>query len=85
MIRILLLACTLMLFTLPLQAEHVFIWNYDDDDLFFCGEYGGTIDCSYWIEQTLAYNGHTFLTNTNLPSDLSAYDVVFVATGWFRC
>ena len=85
MFRIVLLACTLMFFTLPLQAEHVFIWNYDDDDVFYCDEYSGTIDCSYWIEQTLIFNGHTFVTDTSLPSDLSAYDVVFVTTGWFRC
>ena len=85
MVKIALIASTLMVLVLPLHAEHVFIWNYDDDDTFYCDEYGGTIDCSYWIEQTLAYNGHTFVTNTSLPSDLSAYDVVFVTTGWFRC
>lgn len=85
MVRFVLLACTLMFFTLPLQAEHVFIWNYDDDDVFYCDEYGGTIDCSYWIEQTLTFNDHTFVTDTSLPSDLSPYDVVFVTTGWYRC
>lgn len=85
MVRILLYACTLMFFTLPLQAEHVYIWNFDDEDIFYCEEYGGIIDCSYWIEQTLAYHGHTFETDTLLPTDLSAYDVVFVTTGWFRC
>ena len=72
-------------FVLPLQAEHVFIWNYDVEDIFYCDEFGGDIDCSYWIEQTLAYNGHTFETDTLLPSDLSAYDVVAVTTGWYRC
>lgn len=85
MVRIMLIAFTLTLFTLPLQAEHVFIWNYDDEDIFYCDEYGGNIDCSYWIEQTLVFNSHTFVTDTVLPSDLSAYDVVFVTTGWYRC
>ena len=85
MTRIMLIAFTLTLFTLPLLAEHVFIWNYDDEDIFYCDEYGGNIDCSYWIEQTLSFNGHTFETDTLLPTDLSNYDVVFVTTGWFRC
>ncbi|MCD4776551.1 MAG: hypothetical protein K8S15_10955 [Candidatus Aegiribacteria sp.] len=85
MIRTVLLICALILFAHPLYADHAFIWNYDDDDVFYCSEYGGSIDCSYWIEQTLTCNGHTFTTNTALPSDLSSYDVVFVLTGWYRC
>ena len=85
MVRIVLLASTLIFFVLSLHAEHVFIWNYDDEDVFYCDEFGGIIDCSHWIEQTLTFNGHTFVTDTSLPTDLSTYDVVFVTTGWFRC
>jgi len=85
MFRIILLAYSLIFFVLPLHAEHVFIWNFDDEDVFYCDEYSGDIDCSYWIEQTLTYNGHTFETDTLLPTDLSTCDVVFVTTGWFRC
>jgi len=85
MVKTVLFSCALLFFILPLHAEHVFIWNYDDDDTFYCSEYGGTIDCAYWIEQTLSYNGHTFVTDTTLAADLSPYDVVFVTTGWYRC
>ena len=75
----------LLFFILPLRAEYAFIWNYDDADIFYCNEFGGDIDCSYWVEQTLAFNGHTFVTDTALPTDLSTYDAVFVLTGWYRC
>jgi len=86
MVRSVLLFCIpLLFFILPLRAEHAFIWNYDDADIFYCNEYGGNIDCSYWIEQTLTSNGHSFVTETDLPTDLSTYDVVFVLTGWYRC
>ncbi|NOQ22206.1 MAG: hypothetical protein GQ565_06115 [Candidatus Aegiribacteria sp.] len=85
MLKIVLLACILMFFILPLQAENVFIWNYDAKDVFNCTEAGGSISSAYWIEQTLTFNGHTFNTDTLLPTDLSTYDVVFVLTGWYSC
>lgn len=78
-------AALVLLFALPLCASNVFVWNYDDEDVFYCDEYGDEVDCAYWIEQTLLYNGHTCSVDTELPSDLSPYDVVFVETGWYRC
>jgi len=74
-------------FFLPFIAsgEHFFIWNYDPLDIFYDAQIGDSIDCSYWVEQTLTANGHTFIKETFLPTDLSAYDAVFVLLGWFRC
>jgi len=67
------------------SGEHAFIWNYDDEDVFYCDEAGEIVDCAYWIEETLSYNGHTYETDTLLPADLSTYDAVFISTGWYRC
>jgi hypothetical protein len=67
------------------SGYHVFVWNYDTLDVFYDAQVGDTIDCAYWIEQTLNQNGHTYVTATALPADLSLYDVVFVTLGFFRC
>jgi len=66
-------------------AANVFIWNYDPLDRFYDNTIGDSVDCSYWVEQTLDANGHTYTKGTLLPSDLSAYDAVFALLGWYRC
>lgn len=63
----------------------IFIWNYDPFDVFDDPDVGATIDCSYWLEQTLLANGHTCTKGTILPANLEPYDIVFVTLGWFRC
>ncbi len=70
---------------LPLSAADVYVWNFDDEDVFYCSEAGSTVDCAYWIEETLDAAGHSVTTGTTLPSDLGPYDVVFVTLGWYRC
>ena len=67
------------------MAANVFIWNFDPLDRFYDGEVGDSVDCAYWLENTLTQNGHSFYTDVNLPLDLSSYDVVFVTLGWYRC
>jgi hypothetical protein len=76
-----------ILFMLPItaMAANVFIWNFDPLDIFYDAEVGDSVDCAYWLEQTLGANGHTFNTSASLPVDLSSYDVVFVTLGWYRC
>jgi hypothetical protein len=75
----------ILLFPFLAQAAHVFIWNYDPKDKFYESEISDSVDCAYWLEQTLNTNEHTFNTDTLLPTDLSPYDVVLVTVGWFRC
>lgn len=62
----------------------IFIWNYDALDVFDDPDLGATIDCTYWLEQTLLANGHTYTKSTALPASLDSYDIVFVTLGWFR-
>ncbi len=66
-------------------AANVFIWNFDPLDRFYDTEVGDSVDCAYWLENTLADNGHSFYTDVNLPLDLSSYDAVFATLGWYRC
>ncbi len=75
----------MLLFPFLAQAANVFIWNYDPLDKFYESEISDSVDCAYWLEQTLNTNDHTFNTDTLLPTDLSPYDVVLVTVGWYRC
>ncbi len=67
------------------SAANVFIWNYDPLDRFYETATADSVDCAYWIEQTLDNCGHTYVTDTLLPADLSGYDMVYALLGWFRC
>ena len=66
-------------------AANVFIWNYDPVDRFYETAISGSVDCAYWVEQTLDAAGHTYVTGTTLPANLAGYDAVFALLGWFRC
>jgi hypothetical protein len=63
----------------------IFIWNYDALDTFEDPDLDATVDCAYWLEQTLLANGHTYTKSTALPTSLDPYDIVFVTLGWYRC
>ncbi|MGB3341127.1 MAG: Ig-like domain-containing protein [bacterium] len=63
----------------------IFIWDYDELDVFYDPDIDATVDCSYWIEQTLLASGHTYTKSTILPTNLNDYDIVFVTLGWLRC
>lgn len=77
----------LALFIVPLfaMAANVFIWNFDPLDRFYDNQVGDSVDCAYWLEQTLIANGYTFNTSSTLSSTLDSYDAVFVTLGWYRC
>ena len=77
--------CLLLLVPFLASGFHAFVWNFDTLDIFYDAQLGESIDCSYWIEQTLTANGHTYVTDTTLPGNLSPYDVVIVTLGFFRC
>lgn len=75
----------LLLVPITAVAANVLIWNFDPLDRFYDAEVGDSVNCAYWLEQTLAANGHTYNTDVDLPLNLSGYDAVFVTLGWYRC
>lgn len=79
------LVLALLLIPFIAHAAHVYVWNYDPLDRFYEPAVGDSVDCTYWVEQTLAGDGHTYVTGTTLPANLNPYDAVFVLLGWFRC
>ncbi len=79
------LLAAFFLFPFLTRADHVLIWNYDPLDKFYDSAVGDTIDCAYWLEQSLTGNGHTYEIETSLPANLNPYDVVLVTLGWYRC
>ncbi len=74
-----------MLIPILAAAANVFVWNYDPLDKFYETAVMDSVDCAYWVEQTLDNCGHTYVTDTLLPTDLSSYDIVYALLGWFRC
>lgn len=79
------LVSLLVLTPILASAAHVLIWEYDSVDVFYDAQLGRTVDCPYWLQQTLTANGHTYATTNTLPTNLDPYNVVFVTLGWFRC
>lgn len=75
---------TLGLFVMA-PAQEILIWDHDlgEENLFNDPEGAGYVGCEFGIERALEHNGYTYKTLTNLPKDLSPYDVIFVTIGWF--
>lgn len=67
------------------MAHDVYIYNYDFEDLVYDPVVGDSIDTGYWVEQLLIANGDNVDSGSNLPSDLSSYDAVFMMMGMYRC
>ncbi|HIE05864.1 MAG TPA: hypothetical protein EYP58_03580 [bacterium (Candidatus Stahlbacteria)] len=78
-----------MIFLIPLIASgaHILIWNYDPLDRFYDAEIGDSVDCSYWLKQTVIANGHTYEVRNGktLPANLDPYDVILGTLGFYRC
>ena len=83
--RFLFVILPLLMLPFTAYAANAFVWNFDPIDRFYDAEVGDSVDCAYWLEQTLSAIGHSVVVDTNLPQDLSPYDVVFVTLGWYRC
>lgn len=73
------------LFTTPVTAQSVFIWDADDGDQLADPLGEGTIGTQYALYRALAALGYSPTVSTTLPTSLSGYDLVFVATGWYDC
>lgn len=78
------LGVLLLLATGGLQAYDVFLYNLDPSDMIWDPVLSDSIDCSYWIEQTLIAMGDDVTVSDSMPSDLiGSYDMVFVTTGFY--
>lgn len=75
----------LLLLPAATQAANVCVWNYDSLDRFYDPQVADSVDCAYWVRQTLAAQGHAVTVTPRLPEDLSGYGIVFCLMGWFRC
>lgn len=79
---VLMMAC---LFTIPASAQSVFLWDADDGDQLTDPLGEGTIGSQYALSRALDALGFSPTVSTSLPTTLSGYDMVFVATGWYDC
>jgi hypothetical protein len=75
-----------LLLILPALAlgANICVWNFDALDTFYDPSIGQTVDCSYSLRQNLMSLGHSVTVSTQLPADLSGYDLVFVTLGYTR-
>jgi hypothetical protein len=67
------------------SAANCFIWDYQSTDVIYDPEVGATIDHAYWVRQTLTALGHTYVMQTELPTNTSPYQVIFATCGWYNC
>ena len=74
----------LLLATWGLQAYDVFLYNLDPTDKIWDPVLSDSLDCTYWIEQTLVALGDSVTVSDSMPSDLvESYDIVFITTGFY--
>jgi len=64
---------------------NLLVWDKDEGDEFFDPGTTNLIGSEENVVNSLTANGESPTVVTTLPSDLSAYDVVFVCTGWYVC
>jgi len=73
------------LFAGPGAAQTVFLWDADDGDQLTDPLGEGTINSEYALVRALQNLGCSPTVSTVLPTSLTGYDMVFVATGWYDC
>lgn len=76
-----LLTLLIMLFANSVHGLEVLIWDNDLGATIDDPEGAGTVGCEYAIQQALTANGISYTTLTDMPLDLSPYDLVFITLG----
>lgn len=72
----------LLFWLLPaINAQEILVWDNDNNSDFIDPDGAGNIGCEYGIEQALQENGYEYTSQSNLPDDLSSYEVIFVTLG----
>ncbi len=64
-----------------LQAQNILIWDNDNSSHYYDSEEGESRNCEYGIQRALTDNQVSYVTRSNLPLDISDYDIVFVVLG----
>ncbi len=78
------LGTVLLLVAGSAQAYDVFLYNLDPSDKIWDPVLNDSIDCNYWIEQTLIAIGDDVTSSFVMPANLiESYDMVFVTTGYY--
>ena len=67
-----------------LQGTEVLVWDNDQDGMFFSQESYSYVHCETRLVQALQDEGLNTTVVTDLPGDLSSWDVIFVVLG-FAC
>ena len=82
-IRLCLIGAIILSFNLLAEAQtpNVLIWDHDNDSHYTDPDDGQLRGSEYGLQQALSANNVTYTTLSFLPSDLSNYDIVFVALG----
>jgi len=75
------LSFLILFFPLLLSAQNVFVWDYDANYNCINPDTGGEWAIQEGVVQALLSNGINPVVQTNLPADLSLYNVVFVVCG----
>ncbi len=80
--RVVCLLLIMLLGTVILSAQSVFIWDRDDGNTIMNPEDPWTyVGLEYAIMNALTENGITAVIDTVLPDDISNYDILFAILG----
>jgi hypothetical protein len=79
------MALLMLGFAVSAPAQEILVWDHDlgEENTFDDPEGAGTVGCEFSIQRALRQNDYNFTTLTDLPMDLSSYDVIFITMGWF--
>ncbi len=76
-----LLMC-LLLTTVPVFAQRVFVWRNDAYAVLSVPEARGPVKCDYGIIKALEANNIDYQIDSYLPENLVQFDLVFVTLGF---
>lgn len=71
------------LFTAPVFAQDILVWDKDHNKTFPDPEGAGAVDATYGVTKALDACGETYVTSMTLPTDLTPYNIIFIVMGTY--
>ncbi|MCP4631702.1 MAG: hypothetical protein GY855_02165 [candidate division Zixibacteria bacterium] len=64
-------------------AQNVLVWDNDEDSEYIDPETGALVACEYGIIRALEANDVDYIIVSDLPNDISEFDITFVELGLY--
>ncbi len=80
--RVASLALVLVMLAATCPVAEMLVWDNDNGKTFANPDGSGYVGCEYAVVNALQDNGHPTDVLRYLPSDVSAYEAIFIVLGW---